>query len=384
MTYIDAPDDVVPTLRPLGLEAIQLTDDEITAAAERASLEIDPERAWSRYLRGLAITALKRELRRRRLPVVVGPELEPEAPERLLLLDGRCTQLICASSLTDEQEVSLASWREAATAPQLLLAAVVDEDHGVVHLPGVLDAAAFVAWASEQDQQGEMARVPLAMFQGGIERLERWLLLLDSEALQRVALAPVGRSAAGRLTQRLQDGLRARLDELLEGLLAGRPPQLVPVISAARSGGVEAIHLLTPSPEAQQEGIAAASVVCSRPTIWTQQTLAEIQLLDAERQVWRKVARLREPITTPLAWPLDPLTGGECYTLRLRPWGAPAGSFAEVLLIAPPTETLRKGDRELDEGLAYGDPRASLEGARPAVALEVMARLDLRQAVSEP
>ena len=75
---------------------------------------IDPERAWIRYLRCMAITALKKELRRRRVPVVVGPELEPDEPERLLMLDGRCTQMICASPLADELEVSLASWREAA------------------------------------------------------------------------------------------------------------------------------------------------------------------------------------------------------------------------------------------------------------------------------
>ena len=144
MTYTDAPDDALPELRPLELEAIQLTDEELAVAAERSALEHDPERAWSRYLRCMAITALKNELRRRRVPVVVGPELEPDEPERLLMLDGRCTQMICSSPLADELEVSLASWREATTAPQLLLAAVVDEDQGVVHFPGVVDAAAFV------------------------------------------------------------------------------------------------------------------------------------------------------------------------------------------------------------------------------------------------
>ncbi|WP_216923279.1 hypothetical protein [Synechococcus sp. CCAP 1479/9] len=379
MTRTDVSDDAMPALRPLAMEAIQLTDEEITAAAESSALESDPERAWCHYLRGLAITALKGELRRRRVPVVVGPELEPEDPERLLLLDGRYTQLICASPCADELEVPLGRWREASTAPQLLLAAMVDEDQGVVQVPGVLDAAAFVAWASGQGQQGEMARVPLAMFQGGIERLERWLLLLDGEALPRLALAPAGRSEAGWLAQRLQERLRARLDELFEGLLASLPPQQVPVVSAARGGGAGAIHLLTPSPEGEQEGRPAAAMVCSRPTIWTQETLSEIQLLEGGQVLWRKLARLKEPITTPVAWPLEPLNGGECLVLRLRPWGAPAGSFAEVVLSAPKAETLGEADEELIEGLAQADPTAWLGGARAVLALEGIARLQCRE-----
>jgi hypothetical protein len=376
MIHADAPEDAVPALRPLGLDAIQLTDEQITAAAESSALESDPERAWSLYLRALAITALKSELLRHRLPVVVGPELEPEAPERLLLLNGLSTQLICLSSLADEVEVPLGGWREAATAPQLLLAAVVDEDQGVVQFPGVLDASAFVAWASEQEgRQGEMARLPLANFQGGIDRLERCVLLLDGEALPRVVLAPADRLVVGHLAQRLKVKVRARLGDLLEILLASLPLQPVPVVSAARSGGSAALMLLNPRLDGEREGRPSAAVVCSQPTIWTRQPLAEIQLLEGERLMWRKLARLREPINTPLAWPLDPLTGGDCYQLRLRPWGAPGGCFAEVVLTAPQAEILREGDRELDEGMVQADPTAWLGGARPAVALECMARL---------
>ena len=378
MTSTDAPVDATPALRPLGLEAISLTDAEITAAAERAALESDPERAWSRYLRSLAITALKNELRRRKMTVVVGPELEPEAPERLLLLDGRCIQLICASPFADELEVPLEVWREAATAPQLLLAAMVDEDQGVVHIPGVVDAKVFVAWAAGQRGVGDVARVPLTIFEGGLERLKRWLLLLDAEVLpSRGGAAPP--STAGRLMQRLQEGLRARLDELLEGLVASLSPQPLLVLSTARGGGAETIQLLTPCPEGEREGIPTAVVVCSRPTIWTRESLAEIQLLDGESLLWRKLARLREPIITPLAWPLAPLTGGECYTLRVRPWGAPAGSFAEVLLIAPSAMTLGDGDDLLLEGMANADPTTWLASARPELALEVIARLQMRE-----
>jgi hypothetical protein len=310
--------------------------------------------------------------------VVVGPELEPEAPERLLLLDGRCIQLICASPFAHEVEVPLGVWREAATAPQLLLAAMVDEDQGVVHIPGVVDAKAFVAWAAGQGGEGDVAQVPLTIFEGGLERLKRWLLLLDAEALPQVALASASPSTAGRLMQGLQEGLRARLDELLEGLVASLSPQPLLVLSTARGGSAETTQLLTPCPEGEREGIPTAEVVCSRPTIWTQESLAEIQLLDGESLLWRKLARLREPIITPLAWPLAPLTGGECYTLRVRPWGAPAGSFAEVLLIAPSAVTLGDGDDLLLEGMANADPTTWLASARQELALEVIARLQWR------
>ena len=76
---------------------------------------------------------------------MVGPELNPEDPDRLLALNGLATHLLCASPLADVVEVPLNHWRKTATAPQLLLLAQVDEDAGVVHFPGVLDARAFVA-----------------------------------------------------------------------------------------------------------------------------------------------------------------------------------------------------------------------------------------------
>jgi hypothetical protein len=329
-------------------------------------------------MRALAITAIRRELRRR-ASLVVGPELEPEEPERLLQINGRCTQLVCVSALADEALVPLGCWSDSATAPQLLLAAVVDEDQGLVEIPGVLDAAAFVAWTRTHGQsQGELVQLPLSMFQGGIARLERWCLLLDAQALPRMALDTDGQSAAGPLVPWLTKGIQTLLDGAMEGLLAALAPQPVPVLSTARGDGPETVQLLNPRIDGERNGMPTAAVICSRPTLWVREPLAEIQLLKDGKLLWRERARLREPITTPLAWPLPPLGGDELVEARLRPWGAPGGNFAALVLAAPSAETLSQGDAEISLRLSQSDVLRNLVNALSAIALEVIARMQSR------
>jgi hypothetical protein len=256
---------------------------------------------------------------------------------------------------------------------------VVDEDQGLVEIPGVLDAAAFVAWTRTHGQsQGELAQLPLSMFQGGIARLERWCLLLEDQALPRMALDTDGQGASGPLVPWLTKGIQTLLDGAMEGLLGALAPQPVPVLSAARGDGPGTVQLLNPRIEGERNGMPAAAVICSRPTLWVQEPLAEIQLLKEGRLLWRQRARLREPITTPLAWPLPPLGGDELVEVRLRPWGAPGGSFAALALAAPSAETLSQGDAEISLRLSQADVIRNLVNALSAIALEVIARMQSR------
>lgn len=367
-------EDADLVLQPVGLEAIQLTEGELTAAAQGAGIEQDPERAWSRYLRGLAITALKADCQRRRANVIIGPELDPEEPDRLLAINGRATQLLCVSSMVDVVEVPTEPWQVSEKAPQLLLLAQVDEDQGLVQFPGVLDGAAFVTEVHRQKvQEDATVELPLELFQGGLERLFQWVTLLEPEALPRGGVS----SATSTPAFDPLAGLQEWLSELLSS------PALIPLpVLGTRGSSVHEVRLITPQVQLADDGLAFAEAVCSTPSIWADSPLAEVVIEQEGKVVWQQLATRRNPIEGPIAWPLAALEPGQQLTIRLRPWGGPGGAYAVLSLKAADSAALQNGEEGIRRKLEKNQPtnqRIKAESGEedPAATAEVQARLCL-------
>jgi len=184
--------------------------------------------------RSLAVAALQRALRDRKLSLPLGPETALGDAQRLLSLNRFGVQLATAGVLADQLVVDAAPWANEVTAPQLLLAALVDEENAVVAFPGVLTGAEFIelARSAERSDQGVLLD-PLA-FRGGVDRLLSLVQLLEPEALPRLSLAPAAQTAAGSVVAVL-DWLRGQLDEAFSALGG----ELTPVAAGTfRSGAV--------------------------------------------------------------------------------------------------------------------------------------------------
>lgn len=184
--------------------------------------------------RSLAVAALQRALRERKLLLPLGPATALEDAERLLNLNRFAVQLATAGVLADQLSVDAGPWASEATAPQLLLAALVDEENAVVAFPGVLTGAEFIelARSAERSDQGVLLD-PLA-FRGGVERLLTLVQLLEPEALPRLSLAPAAQAAAGSVVAVI-DWLRGQLEAAFSALGG----ELTPVAAGAfRSGAV--------------------------------------------------------------------------------------------------------------------------------------------------
>lgn len=362
--------------RPLSPEAISLDPEELRQAAAVLVPGEDPEQAWIRYLRALALLALRRWLKQRGASVLVGPELEPEAPDRLLAIQGLATQLLCVSALAEEALVPLGPWKQEATAPQLALLAQVDEENGVVEFPGVMDAAAVVAEIQKlcsADQ--EAIELPVQLFNGGLERLVRWVTLVAPQAFRRAGL--VAGTSAG------SDDPLASLQQWLAELLSS--PTLIPLpVLGTRAGSVPELRLITPQVQRADDGSAFAEAVCSTPSIWAEAPLAEVVIENEGKVVWQQLATRRSPIEGPIAWPLDALEPGQQITIRLRPWGCPGGAYAALNLIASDSAALRSGEEaitsQFKENQATSQRTTAEAGLKDqAVASEVRARLWLRR-----
>jgi hypothetical protein len=180
--------------------------------------------------RELAVAALQQAMAERRLALPLGPQLDLANPERLLTLNRFALQLVSGGFLADQLAVEQSFWRDAATAPQLLLAALVDEENGVVQLQGVLTGPELQQQLAAAEQQDGCWLLEPEAFRGGIERLFTLVQLLEPEALPRLALAgdPL---LADRLLPvvRIVDWLQGQVDQALLALGA----ELQPATAAA-------------------------------------------------------------------------------------------------------------------------------------------------------
>lgn len=196
--------------------------------------------------RSLAVAALQQAMRQRRLSLPLGPETDLANPARLLQLNRVSVQLVTAGLYADELDVPITQWRDKDRSPQLLAAALVDEDNAVVLFQGVLAADQFMAAVPDVDLRSDTLRLPVECFDGGIERMLLFVQLLQPEALPRF-----GDKFADQLIGK--PGLQ--LLDLLAGALATNPwsecfgASLQPVTAGAFRGDA-AIDLsgLTSSP----------------------------------------------------------------------------------------------------------------------------------------
>lgn len=272
---------------PEPLEAFPFPDDAIVLAMG-AEPDSQPTAGASagQDTRALAVQALRQTLRQRRLDLPMGPEAVEQDAERLLFLNRFAVQLVDSGWLADELAVPMHQWQEPAGSPQLLLAALVDEENAVVQFPGVLTAEewqklpvdALPATASQDGPEGASRgiaeasvspprQVSVEAFRGGLERLLALVQLLDPEALPRFTTG-LDRSAAltdelGRAALQVRDWLLGRLDPALAALGAVLEPPITPLaqgglrsaednlgdaIQSAIQQGLGAIAPQTPAP----------------------------------------------------------------------------------------------------------------------------------------
>lgn len=169
--------------------------------------------------RQLALVGLRQSLQERQLQTLpLGPTIDPEDPDRLLSLNGIAVQLACCGLISDEIQVDLSFWRRAETAPQLLLAAAVDEENQVVYFPGVLTGREVVDLAQGASVDAAALRLAVDRFRGGFERLLTLALLMEPQALPRLALPKAAVVSIGCDVVNVLDWLQGTLAEALAGL----------------------------------------------------------------------------------------------------------------------------------------------------------------------
>lgn len=172
----------------------------------------DPSHGEEWWCRHLAIRALQQAMTARQVDLPFGPTIEPEDPGRLLVLNRFTLQLATSGLGNDVVPIDRRFWSSDQPGPQLILAALVDEENSVVYFPGVLtnEEALGMLRHQQASADGDRLELPASYFEGGIDRLLRLVRLLPPEAIPRLGLihAP-GPSLLERVGRWLEDQIQS-------------------------------------------------------------------------------------------------------------------------------------------------------------------------------
>ena len=223
------------------------------------AIELSADQPWQSE-RALAVAALQQVLSGQASGLPLGPETAAEDDGRLLSLNRFALQLVTGGLLADQIAVDAKPWAEEATAPQLLLAAHVDEENAVVAFGGVLTGAEFVALACDAERCGDQLLLDATAFKGGVERLLTLVQVLEPAALPRLALA--GGVDLQRQVVAIADWLGGQLDGALEQIFGA---QWQPITQGAFfSGGAAAAERDALALVAIPLGLDLVQLVCGQ------------------------------------------------------------------------------------------------------------------------
>ena len=223
------------------------------------AIELPADQTWQSE-RALAVAALQQVLSGQASGLPLGPETAAEDDGRLLSLNRFALQLVTGGLLADQIAVDAKPWAEEASAPQLLLAAHVDEENAVVAFGGVLTGAEFVALARDAERNGDQLLLDAAAFKGGVDRLLTLVQVLEPAALPRLALA--GGVDLQRQVVAIADWLGGQLDGALEQIFGA---QWQPITQGAFfSGGAAAAERDALALVAIPLGLDLVQLVCGQ------------------------------------------------------------------------------------------------------------------------
>ncbi len=311
--------------------------------------------------RGLSIIALRQILKERDLNLPLNAQLDIKQPERIFSFNRFAVQLATSGITSDEIIVPLNQWYRRGSAPQLLLAAQVDDENNVVYFPGVLTGPEFEALLAKRRNKTEEISLSLNDFHGGIDRLLSFVRILEPASIPRQGLSnDVSESWSwSSITKKAKAALAVATvaagtiligPEIFKPRLIGNLASItlsqvdVPIYTR---GSVAAstlkVCLLSPTILNRDTGSHPVALVkFDQPLILSTIPLNKIQISKGGKTLWQKVGTYENRIEGPIPWPIAPIKPGEKYLLSIRPIGSSLGEDAKIILQAKPKEDLQK------------------------------------------
>ena len=285
----------------------------------------------------LIVKALEKVLKDRDLDLPLGPQLDLYNPDRTIILNKFEIQIVSSGILSDEVKIRKDFWKSKIRSPQIILAALIDDDTNIVYFKGMLTGSELKNLVKNDNSNQDNFVVKTKKFQGGIDRLLRSVRILNTEAVERVEInkgklldfkvinknfkriITVGAALAGTILF----GPELLKPRLMGGIALLETNQ-ISTFSNSTTRGINksiksSICLLSPSEINKDAIIPSAEISIDKPLLFSLNELKEISILKNGQEVWNSNLKTTDLISKPLNWPITPIRSNDNYVVALTP-----------------------------------------------------------------
>ena len=302
----------------------------------------------------LALLGIKEIIRQRGINLKIKKKKDTTELDCIFEINNFSIQVIFAGFSSDQIIVPLNRWFKINNAPQIILAANIDEESNIVSFKGILTAKEFINIYLKKNAKGQSFEIPLDEFKGGINRLLSFVQILDSKALTRNGLS---KNLSNKVSFFEKLGLsktKISIGAIVLGSIIFGPTILKPRISydlasielgqvaiPSKTRAINEVNNIYPklcilspfvdSSQNIQKKVTAVSF--DKPIIYSPDPINEIIISKNGEVLWKKKGlSINERIKGPIPWPINPIKSKEEYLLSIRPKGLPSGEFAKILI----------------------------------------------------
>ena len=302
----------------------------------------------------LALLGIKEIIRQRGINLKIKKKKDTTELDCIFEINNFSIQVIFAGFSSDQIIVPLNRWFKINNAPQIILAANIDEESNIVSFKGILTAKEFINIYLKKNTKGQSFEIPLGEFKGGINRLLSFVQILDSKALTRNGLS---KNLSNKVSFFEKLGLsktKISIGAIVLGSIIFGPTILKPRISydlasielgqvaiPSKTRAINEVNNIYPklcilspfvdSSQNVQKKVTAVSF--DKPIIYSPDPINEIIISKNGEVIWKKKGlSINERIKGPIPWPINPIKSKEEYLLSIRPKGLPSGEFAKILI----------------------------------------------------
>ena len=316
----------------------------------------------------LALLAIKEIIKQRGINLKIRKKRDVTELDCIFEINNFSIQVIFAGYSSDHIIVPLQRWYKINNAPQIILAANIDEESNIVYFKGIITAKEFINIYLNKNAKGQSFEIPLSEFKGGINRLLSFVQILDSEALSRKGISrnidflesllkTLGLSRKNISIALAAAGL------IIFGPSIFRPRILanvasIPISQIEITGYNRGIDTETKpvlclfSPKILNDDSTFPAIVytsINQPLIFSPDPLNEITISKNGKILWSKNSTFDKKINGPIPWPIKPINPNEEYLLTIRPLGTVLGESAKFILKGSQSNSLIKLENLLDQ-----------------------------------
>ena len=131
----------------------------------------------------IALLAIKQVINERGINLKIKKKRNISDLDCIFEINNFSIQVVYAGINSDQISVPLNRWYEINDAPQIILAANIDEENNIVYFKGIMTAKEFINIFLERNAKNQSFEISLKEFKGGINRLLSYVQILEQKYL---------------------------------------------------------------------------------------------------------------------------------------------------------------------------------------------------------